>query len=52
MFPLAIPRAHVFLTCFDLHTRFSLSHWDSMLLAAYKEAGVTTLCSEDLDPRN
>ena len=33
----------------DLRYRFSLSHWDSMLLAACKEAGVTTLYSEDLD---
>ena len=33
----------------ELRSRFSLSHWDSMLLAACKEAGVTTLYSEDLD---
>lgn len=49
MFPLIIPRAEVFQTCFDLHSRFSLSHWDSMLLAACKDAGVTTLYSEDVD---
>lgn len=49
MFPLALPNAHVFSTYFDLRSRFSLSHWDSMLLAACKEAGVTTLFSEDLD---
>lgn len=50
MFPLRIPTARVFEVAFDLHKRFSLSHWDSMLLAACKEAGVTTLLSEDLDP--
>jgi predicted nucleic acid-binding protein len=50
MFPLAIPNAKVFATYFDLRARFSLSHWDAMLLAACKEAGVTTLYSEDLNP--
>jgi predicted nucleic acid-binding protein len=50
MFPLRIPTVSVFDIAFDLHTRFSLSHWDSTLLAACKEAGVTTLFSEDLDP--
>jgi predicted nucleic acid-binding protein len=49
MFPLAIPSAQVFSTYFSLHSRFSLSHWDAMLLAACKEAGVTTLYSEDMD---
>jgi len=49
MFPLAIPSAQVFSTYFELRSRFSLSHWDSMLLAACKEAGVTTLFSEDMD---
>ncbi|MBI3407928.1 MAG: hypothetical protein HY040_06175 [Planctomycetes bacterium] len=49
MFALAIPSVQVFSTYFDLRARFSLSHWDSMLLAACKEAGVTTLFSEDMD---
>jgi predicted nucleic acid-binding protein len=49
MFPLAIPTAQVFVTYFDLRARFSLSHWDALLLAACKEAGVTTLYSEDMD---
>lgn len=48
LFPLVMPSAQVFSTYFDLHSRFSLSHWDSMLLAACKEAGVTTLYSEDM----
>jgi predicted nucleic acid-binding protein len=49
MFSLAAPNAQVLPIYFDLHTRFSLSHWDAMLLAACKVAGVTTLYSEDLD---
>jgi predicted nucleic acid-binding protein len=49
LFPLSLPTAKVFQIGFDLHSRFSLSHWDSILLAACKEAGVTTLFSEDLD---
>ncbi len=49
MFPLALPNARVFEKYFDLFSRFSLSHWDCMLLAACNEAGVTTLYSEDMD---
>jgi predicted nucleic acid-binding protein len=49
MFTLRIPTENVFQVSFDLRARFSLSHWDSMLLAACKEAGVTTLYSEDMD---
>ena len=50
MFPLAVPSPPVLQNYFDLFSRFSLSHWDAMLLAACKEAGVTTLYSEDMDP--
>jgi predicted nucleic acid-binding protein len=32
-----------------LSSRYSLSHWDSLLLAACEDAGVDTLYSEDLD---
>ncbi len=49
-FPLQIPSPRVFAIAFDLHSRFSLSHWDSMLLAACKDAGIDTLYSEDMDP--
>jgi len=49
MFSLRTPSAGLFQVSFDLRSRFSLSHWDSMLLAACKEAGVTTLYSEDMD---
>jgi predicted nucleic acid-binding protein len=48
MFPLNVPTVASFQTSFDLRSRFSLSHWDSMLLAACKEAGVDTLYSEDM----
>lgn len=48
MFPLVVPTARTFVPYFSLRARFSLSHWDTMLLAACKEAGVTTLYSEDL----
>jgi predicted nucleic acid-binding protein len=49
LFPLAVPGPQVLARYFDLRSRFSLSHWDAMLLAACLEAGVTTLFSEDLD---
>ncbi len=49
MFPLRTPTEQCFQISFDLRSRFSLSHWDSMLLAACKEAGVTVLYSEDMD---
>jgi predicted nucleic acid-binding protein len=48
MFPLRLPTAACFATSFDLRSRYSLSHWDSMLLAACKEAGVDVLFTEDL----
>jgi predicted nucleic acid-binding protein len=48
-FPLALPTANIFPKYFDLFSRFSLSHWDAMLLAACHEAGVTTVYSEDMD---
>src|SRR5688572_3037750 len=43
MFPLTVPNERIFQFYFNLHGRFSLSHWDAMLLAASKVAGVTTL---------
>jgi predicted nucleic acid-binding protein len=51
MFPLRVPREKVLELSFELSAKLSLSHWDSMLLAACKEAGVTVLYSEDLDAR-
>jgi predicted nucleic acid-binding protein len=48
MFPLVLPSAGLFTHYFDMRSRYSLSHWDTMLLAACKEAGVTKLYSEDM----
>ena len=48
-FTLVVPKPKVFDISFDLRSRFSLSHWDSMLPAACKEAGVTMLYSKDMD---
>jgi predicted nucleic acid-binding protein len=45
---LAFPTHTVFQRSFALHDRYSLSHWDSMLVAACQEAGVTRLYSEDM----
>lgn len=47
-FPLVMPTVNVFDLALDLSGRYSLSHWDSMILGACKEAGVTTLYSEDM----
>tara|TARA_R110002072_G_scaffold302354_1_gene484878 strand:+ start:57494 stop:57913 length:420 start_codon:yes stop_codon:yes gene_type:complete len=49
LFPLVTPSESVLRTSLDLSSRYSLSHWDSMLLAACIDAGVDTLYSEDLD---
>jgi predicted nucleic acid-binding protein len=32
----------------QLHGRYSLSHWDSLLVAGCGDAGVTSLYSEDM----
>jgi len=49
MFPLVLPTADVIQRSLALTSRYSLSHWDSMLVAACVEAGVSSLYSEDLD---
>lgn len=43
------PTNNVIPRSLDLTTRYSLSHWDSMLIAACLEAGVETLYTEDMD---
>jgi predicted nucleic acid-binding protein len=49
MFPLILlPQLSMLGLSLDLHSRYSLSHGDSMLLAACIESGVQTLYSEDL----
>jgi predicted nucleic acid-binding protein len=48
MLPLAMPTPAVLDLALDLADRYSLSHWDSMLLGACQEAGVDTLFTEDM----
>ncbi len=48
LFPLVLPTANVIDHALDMSGRYSLSHWDSMVLGACKEAGVTTLYTEDM----
>jgi predicted nucleic acid-binding protein len=48
IFPLVLPTPRVIDRCLDLSGRYSLSHWDSMLLGACVEAGITTLYTEDM----
>jgi len=48
VFPLALPTPSVLDGSFELQEQFSLSHWDSLLLAACVEAGVDTRYSEDM----
>ena len=47
MFPVTLPKVELLNTAIDLSSRHSLSHWDSLLLAACVDAGITTLYSED-----
>jgi len=48
LFSLVMPTPNVLDAALDLAARFSLSHWDSMILGACKEVGVVTLYSEDM----
>lgn len=48
LFPVIMPTEQVLDLAIDLASRHSLSHWDSMLLGACKECGVTTLYTEDM----
>ncbi len=47
-FPLVLPTSDVLDRALELGNRYSLSHWDSMLLGACVEAGVDTLYTEDM----
>ena len=47
-FPLLMPTAVIVDRALDLADQHTLSHWDSMLVAACLEAGVTTLYTEDM----
>lgn len=48
-FPCVMPSRSLLRPSLELSSRYSLSHWDSLLLAACADAGVSTLFSEDLD---
>jgi predicted nucleic acid-binding protein len=48
LFALVLPTAQVFDLALGLAERFSLSHWDSMLLGACQAAGATVLYTEDM----
>jgi len=48
VFPAVMPTPAVLDHALDLTGRFSLSHWDSMLLGACIEANVNTLYTEDM----
>jgi predicted nucleic acid-binding protein len=47
-FPLTLPTVGVMDRALELADRFSLSHWDSMLVGACIEAGIDTLYTEDM----
>ncbi len=49
MFSLVVPNAKALPAYFEFRSKFSLSHWDAMLLAACQVAGVTILFSEDME---
>ena len=48
LFRVAMPTPAVLDRALDLSGRYSLSHWDSMLLGACAEAGVDLLYTEDM----
>lgn len=48
LFPISLPTAPAFDMAMNLSERFSLSHWDSMILGACQAAGVTRLYTEDI----
>lgn len=47
-FPLVVPTREILLHSQRLTARYSLSHWDSMVIAACSDAQVDTLYSEDM----
>lgn len=48
LFPLALPTVEVFDRAMSLTERYSLSHWDSMILGACQTAGANRLYTEDI----
>ena len=47
--PIIMPSPAILQVSLELSGRYSLSHWDSLLIAACLEAGIDTLYTEDLD---
>jgi predicted nucleic acid-binding protein len=47
-FNLAVPSEPMLDIALDVYRRHSLSHWDSLLLAACIDVGIDTLYTEDL----
>jgi predicted nucleic acid-binding protein len=45
---LGLPTIVIFDVSFQIRSLYSLSHWDSLLVAACKEAGANRLYSEDM----
>lgn len=48
LFPIQLPQPSILEKSFDLCSRYSLSHWDSLLIPACLLANVDLLYSEDL----
>lgn len=48
LFPLVLPTPQTFDAALELSERYSLSHWDSMILGACLAAGATRLYTEDI----
>ena len=48
LFPMVFPKIGVLDHALDLAKRYSLSHWDSMILGACKETSVMKLYTEDM----
>ncbi len=49
--PIIMPSPAILQVSLDVSGRYSLSHWDSLVIAACLDAGVESLYSEDLDSR-
>lgn len=47
--PIIMPSPAILQVSLDLSDRYSLSHWDSLLIAACLDAGIDSLYTEDLD---
>jgi len=48
LFPLMLPTPAAFDAALSLADRYSLAHWDGMILGACEAGGITTLYTEDM----